>query len=226
VCSGSVVTDTATDRSIVLTAAHCAYNQATQQFATNWTFIPAYDSKPNGSCTDPANLFPYGCWTASALVAHSNFTDQTAFNSTATQSDWAFGVFSAGASGAQLDATVGSFAFNESGFTATNQTAYSFGYPAASPYGGADLIFCNGNTFADTNNASATWGLACNMTGGASGGPWMSAFAPSTNTGALSSVNSYKYSTDTSKMYGPKFDQRTRSTFNWALTAASNAKVS
>jgi hypothetical protein len=226
VCSGSVVTDTATDRSIVLTAAHCAYNQATQQFATNWTFIPAYDSKPNGSCTDVSNLFPYGCWTASALVVHSKFANQTAFNADATQSDWAFGVFAAGASGAQLDATVGSFPLNESGFTAIGNPSYSFGYPAASPYGGADLIFCNGNISTDEKNSNKTWGLGCNMTGGASGGPWMSAFSTSNNSGALSSVNSYKYSTDSSKMYGPMFDSQTRSTFNWALTAASNAKVS
>jgi V8-like Glu-specific endopeptidase len=220
VCSGSVVTDDKTDRSIVLTAGHCVYNQATSQFASNWIFIPAYDSKPNGSCTDPANPFPYGCWTARALMVHSDFSSQTSFNAAATQSDWAFAVIGANASGAQLDATVGSFAFNESGFTATNQAAYSFGYPAASPYSGSDLVYCNGNTFADTNNSSATWGLSCNMTGGASGGPWMSAFSTSTNSGALSSVNSYKYSNDSTKMYGPKFDSRTRSTLNAALSVS------
>lgn len=220
VCSGSVVTDDKTDRSIVLTAGHCVYNQATSQFATNWIFIPAYDSKPSGSCSDPVNPFPYGCWTARSLMVHSDFSSQTSFNSTATQSDWAFAVIGPNSSGAQLDTTVGSFAFNESGFTSAAQPAYSFGYPAASPYAGADLIYCNGNTITDPNNANATWGLACNMTGGASGGPWMSAFSTSTNSGALSSVNSYKYSTDTSKMYGPKFDARTRSTLNAALSVS------
>lgn len=220
VCSGSVVTDDKTDRSIVLTAGHCVYNQATGQFASNWMFIPAYDSKPNGSCTDPANLFPYGCWTARSLLVHSDFSGQSTFNATATQSDWAFAVIGANASGAHLDNTVGSFAFNESGFTAAGQSAYSFGYPAASPYAGADLIYCNGSTITDANNSNATWGLACNMTGGASGGPWMSAFSTASNSGSLSSVNSYKYSTDTSKMYGPKFDTRTRSTFNAALAAS------
>lgn len=218
VCSGSVVTDDKTDRSIVLTAGHCVYNQATGQFASNWIFIPAYDSKPNGSCTDPANLFPYGCWTARSLMVHSDFSSQSTFNAAATQSDWAFAVIGANSSGAQLDNTVGSFAFNESGFTASGQPAYSFGYPAASPYAGADLIYCNGSTFIDSNTSN--WGLACNMTGGASGGPWMSAFSTTTNSGALSSVNSYKYSTDTSKMYGPKFDSRTRATLNAALSAS------
>jgi hypothetical protein len=220
VCSGSVVTDDKTDRSIVLTAGHCVYDQASSQFASNWIFIPAYDSKPKGSCTDPANPFPYGCWTARSLMVHSDFSSQTSFNAISTQSDWAFAVIGANASGAQLDATVGSFAFNESGLTATNQAAYAFGYPAASPYSGADLVYCNGNIFADTNNSSATWGLACNMTGGSSGGPWMSAFSTSTNSGALSSVNSYKYSNDSTKMYGPKFDSRTRSTLNAALSVS------
>jgi len=220
VCSGSVVTDDKTDRSIVLTAGHCVYNQATSQFATNWIFIPAYDSKPKGSCTDPANLFPYGCWTARSLLVHSDFSSQTSFNAMATKSDWAFAVIGPNASGVQLDTTVGSFTFNESGFTAAAQPAHSFGYPAASPYAGADLIYCNGNIITDSNNSNATWGLACNMTGGASGGPWMSAFSTSTNSGALSSVNSYKYSTDTSKMYGPKFDSRTRSTLNAALSVS------
>lgn len=220
VCSGSVVTDDKTDRSIVLTAGHCVYNQATGQFASNWMFIPAYDSKPNGSCTDPANLFPYSCWTARSLMVHSDFSSQSTFNATATQSDWAFAVIGANSSGAQLDNTVGSFGFSESGFTSAGQPAYSFGYPAASPYAGADLIYCNGNTITDASNSNATWGLACNMTGGASGGPWMSAFSTASNSGALSSVNSYKYSTDASKMYGPKFDSRTRATLNAALTAS------
>ena len=69
VCSASVVTDGAAGRSIVLTAAHCVYDETADMdegFASNWMFIPNYDASPaslneSGSfCGDTE----YGCWTA------------------------------------------------------------------------------------------------------------------------------------------------------------------
>ena len=47
--------------SMVLTAGHCAIDETNGQFATNWMFIPAFDSAPTYTCS--ASL-PYGCWTA------------------------------------------------------------------------------------------------------------------------------------------------------------------
>jgi hypothetical protein len=67
------------------------------------------------------------------------------------------------------------------------------------------------------------------MTGGASGGPWLSngtSTAVNAVSGKLSSLNSYKYNTDSTKMYGPFFNSRTTATYNAALTAVGNQTVS
>ena len=147
---------------------------------------------------------------AQALVVHSGFASETGFTSNATRHDWAFAVLGAGTKdGRQLDATVGSFPLSVPGLSAGAFTV-AFGYPAASPYSGQDLVYCAGAISTDSNNGGATWSLPCKMTGGSSGGPWMSAF--SVDRGSLSSVNSYRYST-LANMYGPKFNEKTTATY-------------
>jgi hypothetical protein len=219
VCSGAVVTDTRLDYSLVLTAGHCAYDQTARLFATNWLFVPAYDLTPNPSS---CSVTVYGCWTASALVVHSGFAGAGGFTSAATTRDWAFAVIgSGGKSNSQLDVTVGSFPLTTTSLS-TGWTAVAFGYPAAAPYNGQDLIYCAGAAGQDSSNANLTWSLPCTMTGGSSGGPWMSGF--SVDRGALSSVNSYRYSGSTN-MYGPKFNTYTTSTLNAANGATTNTIV-
>jgi len=219
VCSGSVVSDADSNRSLVLTAGHCVYDNATQSFATNFIFAPNYDFAPTSDCS----TMKFGCWVANALVAHSGFTSQTAFTTQATNYDWAFAVMGLGGNGGtQLDVTVGSYPLVVPGF-AKGSTANSFGYPAATPYNGTDLVYCANPVFEDTSALNSTWGLSCNMTGGASGGPWMSNFT--TASIGLSSVNSYKYSRDKNSMYGPKFNSFTSTTYSVALTANSNTQV-
>ena len=108
--------------------------------------------------------------------------------------------------------------------SSTGNKLYAFGYPAAGKYHGKDLVYCAGDIIQDSGTANQTWGMACNMTGGSSGGPWLSGFIESTGTGTLSSVNSYGYG-DQAVMYGPKFNSRTQATYNAARTATSNVKV-
>ena len=64
--------------------------------------------------------------------------------------------------------------------------------------------------------------MPCNMTGGSSGGPWLSNFESGTTT--LSSLNSYGYSGQ-SVMYGPKFNLRTSDTWTAAKSETSNRTV-
>src|SRR5207249_6165031 len=69
VCSASVADDSVSGRSVILTAAHCAYDESGEAFATNWMFVPDYDRAPasldtSGSFCAGTSL---GCWTASAL---------------------------------------------------------------------------------------------------------------------------------------------------------------
>ena len=220
ICSGSVVNDALSTASIVLSAGHCAFDQANHVFVTNWIFIPEFDSHPSlWDCTTAA----YGCWVADSLNVSAGFANQTGFNTTAAQYDWSFAVVHGGGfSGtAQLDATVGSFPIAFNAISSGTQTA-AFGYPAAGKYSpGNELVYCAGSLGTDFFNLGRTYRLGCDMTGGASGGPWLTGFASDGNSGTLSSVNSYRYN-GINAMYGPKFSSRTQAAFTAATTATGN----
>jgi V8-like Glu-specific endopeptidase len=214
VCSGTVTTDHVSGKSLVLTAGHCAYDEVAKKFATNWLFIPEYDTNPTLS---NCNNTTYGCWTADALVVHSGYATAGGFNTQATLHDFAFAVVAAGgkSGSAQLDSTVGSFPLSTATISLPKRLA-AFGYPAAGKYHGNDLVYCAGNIFTDDFNDDDTWGMACGMTGGSSGGPWLSSFDEAAgNSGTLSSLNSYGYS-GLKNMYGPKFNDNTLDVYNAA----------
>jgi hypothetical protein len=206
---------------MVLTAGHCAIDETNGQFATNWMFIPAFDTAPTYTCSASA----YGCWTAVGLAVHNQYATAGSFNNQAVSNDWALAIVGPGgkSGSAQLDTTVGSYPIGFSG-VATGNKLYAFGYPAAGKYKGKDLVYCAGNIIQDSGTANLTWGMGCNMTGGSSGGPWLSGFVESTGAGTLSSVNSYGYGNQ-AVMYGPKFNSRTQATYNAARTSTSNVKV-
>lgn len=219
-CSGSVANDSRANFSLVLTAAHCAYDEVAGEFATNWLFIPEYDSAPTSNCASTT----YGCWTAQALVVHDGYATAGGFNTQATVHDFAFAVVGAGGkSGGHLDATVGAFSIQFSGVSVGDKL-YAFGYPAAGKYKGKDLTYCAGPIFTDAWNDDLTWGMKCTMTGGSSGGPWLASFDETTGSGTLSSLNSYGYA-GVKAMYGPKFNSNTQAVHTSADGATSNTIV-
>jgi len=226
VCSGSVVNDGRADYSLVLTAAHCVYDSA-QGWATYWMFVPQADGLP---VVPTCSTSPRGCWTAQALVAHSRFTTAGGFSGTAARYDYAFAVVGPGGhdgeaiqldadSPSDADAAPDSLPITYAG-VASNDLLYAFGYPAAAPYNGTDLVYCSGKIGQDLFNANATWSMACNMTGGASGGPWLKGFSESSGIGNLASLNSYRYSFS-NRMYGPKFTAYTKAVFDAANAATT-----
>jgi V8-like Glu-specific endopeptidase len=222
ICSGSVITDNRSGNSTVLTAGHCAYDWSSG-FVTNWMFIPNFDANPTYTCANTT----YGCWTATALVIHYGFRNAGSFNNQAVTHDWAFAVVGAGgkSGNAQLDSTVG----GSYGITlnASSSRLEAFGYPAARPYNGSDLTWCAGPAATDVSSSTgSTWGLACNMTGGASGGPWFVGLNETNGTGgSVGSLNSYKYTGDSSHMYGPVFNSNTQATLNLALSTTNGNQV-
>jgi V8-like Glu-specific endopeptidase len=225
VCSGSVADDgNPGGNSIVLTAGHCAYDETNRTFATDWLFIPAFDTNPNLDTSDCSSVTTtYGCWTAKSLVVHSGFANAGGFNTQATLHDFAFAVVGPG-SGGELDTVVGAYPVTTSS-VAVGSTLSAFGYPAAGKYLGKDLTYCSGPISTDRLNGNLTWGLACDMTGGSSGGPWLKTGTNelnlgSGNGGTLASLNSYGYS-GKSFMYGPKFNSKTAD----VLTEASRQSV-
>ena len=58
---------------------------------------------------------------------------------------------------------------------ASADQTFNFGYPAAGKYHGNDLTYCADQIFNDPNREPDV-GLACDMTGGSSGGPWLGGF--------------------------------------------------
>jgi hypothetical protein len=87
---------------------------------------------------------------------------------------------------------------------------YAFGFPADPPYTGRDLMYCAGPLRDDPNRRTRGQGLRCDLTAGASGGPWLTGFDPVSGTGTITSVSSFKYSNDPHTMYGPYFDDTVR----------------
>ena len=67
-CTGSVVKDDVTGRSIVLTAAHCAYDDVQKKFATKAIFIPDQASTTGSHSDFNCSNDRYGCWYLSFAV--------------------------------------------------------------------------------------------------------------------------------------------------------------
>ena len=230
VCSASVVEELLVDRSLVLTAAHCVYDETNLRFARHWIFVPAYTQAP--AAFDPDGEFcastQFGCWTASALVVSNGYAFAGGFNDTAALHDYAFAVLGNG--GTQLDTVddaVGSapIAFSE---YAADSDSWLFGYPAARQFKGSQLVYCRGALGFDSYSENSTYRVPCKMTGGSSGGPWMSPFVAdgsSAGNGTIFSLNSYGYR-GISAMYGPKLNADTEALYVVAATATENTIVS
>lgn len=192
VCSGTATSSSNHD--VVTTAGHCV-NEGPGAYVTNFAFVPAYD---NGAA-------PYGKWTAKTLFTTTQWANSGDFNY-----DAGFAVMNANSAGASLTDVVGSYPI---GFNMAKGLTYtSYGYPAAKPYDGTSLWSCTGVARPDTNGGSTDQGLLCSMTGGSSGGGWITG-------GTLNSVNSFKYRGDNTTMWGPYFGSVIQSTYNAAASA-------
>ncbi|MEU0270625.1 peptidase [Streptomyces sp. NPDC006307] len=181
-CSGNAVTSQ--NASTVITAGHCVKYQGS--WHTNWVFVPAYD---NGQA-------PYGQWTATKTLTTPQWEASEDINH-----DIGAAVV-APLNGQKLTAVTGAQGIQFNG--GYNKPMYAFGFPAASPYDGSKLIHCSGNSSKDFL-FSQDHSLACNMTGGSSGGPWFTGFSESTGTGLQVSVNSFGYTFLPNRMFGPYF---------------------
>lgn len=191
VCSGTATGSSNGD--VVTTAGHCV-NEGPGDYATNFAFVPAYD---NGSR-------PYGTWAAEALLTTSQWAASGDFNH-----DVGFAVM-AEQGGQSLTTVTGSFpiAFN----LGYGLKFDAYGYPAAGKYNGAYLYRCSGTAGVDTLGSSTDHRLACSMTGGSSGGGWITG-------GKLNSVNSFGYRGEQDAMYGPYFGNTEQSVYNAAATS-------
>ncbi len=186
VCSATVVNTPS--RRVVFSAGHCAIDEG--QVSRNVAFVPGYH---NGAR-------PYGTFVATKSysvadwIQHSNFSDDmSAFVLGGTK---------------KVATAVGSrgIKFNQP----RRENFVSYGYPAALPFNGETLWKCPSPYRGQDPSASnpRTQWIACNMTGGSSGGGWI------IQNKYLNGVNSYGYNSQPGRMYGPYFGSQAMSLYN------------
>lgn len=196
VCSASTVKSA--NRDVVVTAGHCVKDGA-GGWAGNWTFVPGYGT---------TGEHPYGQYTARRMFVAGPW-------SRSGDDNYDVGMVALATSrGKHVADAVGTqeIAFNP----ARGGQAFGFGYPADPPYDGGHLVYCAGRLKDDPYAQTRDQGLGCDMTAGASGGPWMTKFDATTGKGTIMSLSSFKYSDDERTMYGPYFGDSVKALFNTA----------
>jgi hypothetical protein len=192
VCSGTVVSDGAEGQSLILTAAHCVYDDVNKAFARNVLFIP--DQAASGTKTDTnCSNDLYGCWVPSHGVVDREWTTRT----WPANIPWDYAFYVVPTSGAHkagtspvsspsLEVAVGTMSMS---FDATTQGArtHGFGYSYSED---PKFMYCAEGLGRD---GSSLFLPNCGLSGGASGGPWVQPMG--TSQGPIVSVNSYGYST-------------------------------
>ena len=213
VCSGTVATDGVGGRTVIITAAHCAYDDANKAFARNVLFIPNQDGTTGSGTDSDCSNDPLGCWTTSFSVVDTNWTTSTFPNNIPW--DYAYyvvsdtGAHSGNGTGGSLEDVVGgmsiSFAtleetleYNTGTTVKDNSYTHGIGYSYADD---PNLMYCAENM---TTEGDANWWLAnCGLSGGSSGGPWIQPL--SDGQGPIISVNSWGYNGEPG-MAGPFLD--------------------
>ncbi|GAA3748997.1 V8-like Glu-specific endopeptidase [Spinactinospora alkalitolerans] len=182
-CSASVIP--AENKDTVITAGHCL-KDGTGPWARNWVFVPGYDDGDR----------PYGDYTAREMLVAPQWGREAD-----DSFDFGMAVLDTGSGGAHVAERTGhqEIAFG----TGHSDRVYSFGYPSVDRYDGRHLHYCSGPVRPDRGGTSAS-GMACRMSEGSSGGPWLSGFDPRTGTGTITSVISFKYADNPGRQYGPR----------------------
>jgi len=197
VCSGSTVNSAG--KTLVLTAGHCVSNGAgTWYNSAAWIFVPGYK---NG-------VAPYGRWSARQLWT------RPAFHNGGNRTEDIGAALMFPINGTKIVNRVGGQGI-EWNFP-LSQFQYQFGYPQRAPFNGQLLKYCSGFSFNDGGHN----GINCNMTEGASGGPWLDDFGGTL--GGLNSVNSWVFwdaGGNRFKWNGPYFGNNARD-FYQTVTAA------
>ncbi|UCE00148.1 MAG: hypothetical protein JSV42_05360 [Chloroflexota bacterium] len=175
----------------VWTAGHCLHDGSgnASGWSENVVFVPAYK---NGNA-------PFGSWSFYDLVTRVAW-----FSGGDLRFDMGGVILEPNASNQTLEEVVGNlgFAYNLS----PEQHWFNFGYPSAAPFDGFTMQICAGSFARNDPNFSfpAPMAMGCDMTGGASGGPWIINFSGTPgNSNYLNGNNSYRYKDDLLEIYSP-----------------------
>lgn len=234
VCSGTVVNDgnvTGVDNSIVLTAAHCAYDDANKAFARNVLFIPDQDGTTGAGTDTNCSNDPIGCWSPTYAVVDVDYTTLVFPDNHAW--DYAFYVVpntarhsGASASSQALESAILSPGTVGFGGSTSGTYTYALGYSYAND---PLLMYCAEGLGASSPDPANWWLPSCGLTGGSSGGSWSTGLvvngtigsaSSSATGGTILSVNSWGY-TNSPGMAGPKLGNEASCVFNDAKSAGT-----
>lgn len=228
VCSGTVAREVVSGRSIILTAAHCVYDDERKAFATNILFIP--DQAHTSGVTDfNCGNDSFGCWIPSFGVVDVNWTKWIFPQNI----EWDYAFYVVNDIGAH---SYDQFSRSAASFVTGNQTndalddetwAGSLPISFAAPKhdlsnSTADFTYALGYSYSYdpkfmycaqdmTTNGKVNWWLPnCGLSGGSSGGPWVqngtTKWSGNADDGLIVSVNSWGY-TGRAGMAGPKLSE-------------------
>jgi hypothetical protein len=224
VCSGTVMKDGVSNRSVIITAAHCVYDDANKAFARNVLFIPNQDGT-TGSGTDlNCSNDPIGCWSPSFGVVDVNWTTRTFPDNVAW--DYAYYVVANDSAAytpgiatttSTLDAAAGAMPVNFGAAASIDTVAgknsgdftWALGYSYSDD---PNFMYC-AEDMSTAQEPDDWWLPSCGLSGGSSGGSWLQKGSGSSadgsdigDTGEIMSVNSWGYTTGPG-MAGPKLDR-------------------
>lgn len=192
VCSGSAINGPT--KNVVSTAGHCVHGGKGEGWHSNLAFVPAYY---NGTSR-------YGLWnwktayTFNGWINFSDFSRDQAF----------FTVYPR--NGRSLVATVGGNGLSYD--YGHNQTGVRiWGWPAEKPYDGTTPYYCDGNT-KKRGFWSSDMVMSCDMTGGASGGPWLRTRIDA-NLGYVFGVTSRRTTSGNKLLISTPFDSSVKNLF-------------
>ncbi|MGW7350515.1 trypsin-like serine peptidase [Streptomyces sp. NPDC054784] len=187
VCSGAVVKDPKNPgkSNLVATAGHCVHGGKGKGWFRNVVFVPHFNSEGLGQAelegAPKSDVAPHGVYWAQ----HARTTDHwirngaTQGGSGAPQDFAVLKVKPEDGGGTSLEETVGDAVtvnFDTPGVkNVASLTAR--GYPAAPPFSGETMYACEDEPGRLSLDASqpTMYRIGCTMTGGSSGGPWLSA---------------------------------------------------
>jgi V8-like Glu-specific endopeptidase len=199
VCSGTALNSS--NQSVVWTAGHCVTSDAPGDgMVTNFLFVPAY--------RDGAR--PYGNWGATRLYTTPGWQSSEEFGV-----DLGAAVVSQAGGSQTLNQAIGGGLTPIFYLQPALQAYRVYGYPAAGKFNGQRLRLCDtAGSRTDTSTTPDTVGVACDMTGGSSGGGWI------TSAGTVASVTSYGYSNLKNVLFGPHQEADAETLYSTAQNAA------
>lgn len=225
-CSASAVA--AGNRSVVATAAHCAYDPRQGKAAQDWIFVP--NPGPDGTAPD-------GIYVGSAISMHEHWPGKGDYDY-----DYAFVTVNRGFTWVNKDGKlatqdVGRLQDNVGGqglavSKGLGLTIHAFGYPAgpqpdgSRPFDGRTLRTCAGTTRKTVApSLDLQFGVQlqpCNFSAGASGGAWLIDYRSAQQLGGLNGINSLTWNRDAKAGYdavsSPPFTVATGQVYQRAAT--------